>query len=63
MSNYNGPLSPKGYLVLVTDENRILANGQFVESGLTFRNNFHLNEDVTGDFFVPCGGRPESVNL
>lgn len=22
-----------------------------------------MNEDVTGDFFVPCGGRPESVNL
>ena len=34
-----------------------------MESGLAFRNNFHLNEDVQADFFVPCGGRPESVNL
>lgn len=22
-----------------------------------------MNPDATADFFVPCGGRPESVNL
>jgi glutamate dehydrogenase len=50
-------------LVLVTDENRKLPSGEIVESGLHFRNNFHLHPDVAADFFVPCGGRPESVNL
>jgi len=30
---------------------------------MAFRNNFHLNPMVTADYFVPCGGRPESVNL
>ena len=30
---------------------------------MQFRNNFHLNEIVTADYFVPCGGRPESINL
>lgn len=29
---------------------------------MIFRNNFHLNQDVSGDFFVPCGGRPDSIN-
>ena len=63
VSAFNGPLSSKGYLVLVTDENRTLPSGAVIESGLHFRNNFHLNQDVHGDFFVPCGGRPESINL
>jgi glutamate dehydrogenase len=63
VQSFNGTLSPNGYLVLVSDENYKLPDGRVVESGLTFRNNFHLNEDVQGDFFVPCGGRPESVNL
>jgi glutamate dehydrogenase len=63
VSNFSGTLSPKGYLVLLSDENRILPSGELVESGIVFRNNFHLHPDVTGDFFVPCGGRPESVNL
>lgn len=61
--HYTGGFSPKGYLVVIGDENRTLPTGQFVESGLHFRNNFHLNEDACADFFVPCGGRPESVNL
>ena len=30
---------------------------------MKFRNNFHLNPIITADYFVPCGGRPESVNL
>lgn len=30
---------------------------------MNFRNNFHLNPKVKADFFVPCGGRPESINL
>ena len=30
---------------------------------MRFRNEFHLNPMVKADYFVPCGGRPESVNL
>jgi glutamate dehydrogenase len=63
VQSFNGTLSPNGFLVLVSDENVKLPDGRVVESGLAFRNNFHLNEDVQADFFVPCGGRPESVNL
>jgi hypothetical protein len=44
--NFNGKLSANGYLVSINDVNRTLPTGQFVESGLVFRNNFHLNEDV-----------------
>jgi len=28
-----------------------------------FRNNFHLHPLAEADLFVPCGGRPESINL
>lgn len=52
-----------GFKVLVTDVNVTLPDGTNVESGLAFRNEFHLNPLSTADLFVPCGGRPESVNL
>jgi hypothetical protein len=28
-----------------------------------FRNSFHLHPLVSTDIFVPCGGRPEAVNI
>jgi len=28
-----------------------------------FRNNFHLNPLAKADIFVPCGGRPEAINI
>ncbi len=34
-----------------------------VPSGLKFRNEFHLNPLSSADVFVPCGGRPESIDL
>jgi glutamate dehydrogenase len=34
-----------------------------VYNGTTFRNTFHLRSDVHYDTFVPCGGRPESIDL
>jgi len=40
-----------------------LPNGELVESGMQLRNSFHLNPLSSADLFVPCGGRPESVNL
>lgn len=56
-------LSPKGFFVSVDDNNVTLPDGVLVESGMNFRNNFHLSDYFTGDLFVPCGGRPESVNI
>lgn len=32
-------------------------------SGVKFRNEFHLNPLSSADLFVPCGGRPESIDL
>lgn len=56
-------LGADGYKVLVDDKNVTLPNGEFVESGFNFRNLYHLREDLTADFFVPCGGRPESIQI
>jgi glutamate dehydrogenase len=56
-------LSKDGFRVLTTEKNVKLPNGELVESGLAFRNDFHLHPLAAADMFVPCGGRPESVNL
>ncbi|EGC37734.1 NAD+ dependent glutamate dehydrogenase [Dictyostelium purpureum] len=56
-------LSAQGFFVDVQDTDFKLPNGDIVESGLIFRNNFHLNPLCTANIFVPCGGRPESVQL
>eukprot|EP01129_Flabellula_baltica_P016657 TRINITY_DN9000_c0_g1_i1.p1 TRINITY_DN9000_c0_g1~~TRINITY_DN9000_c0_g1_i1.p1 ORF type:complete len:1360 (+),score=378.94 TRINITY_DN9000_c0_g1_i1:114-4193(+) len=56
-------LGPGGFRVLVTDENVTLPNGELVKNGLQFRNDFHLHPLSSADLFVPCGGRPSSVNL
>ncbi len=56
-------LSENGFLVHVNDRNVTLPDGTNVESGLTFRNLFHLNPILKADLFVPCGGRPKSINI
>ncbi|CAG8550783.1 9839_t:CDS:2 [Diversispora eburnea] len=56
-------LSPKGFKVLIDQTNFKLPNGQVIEDGLLFRNNFHLTNMVNADLLVPCGGRPEAVDL
>ncbi|OAK94004.1 NAD-dependent glutamate dehydrogenase [Phaeosphaeriaceae sp. SRC1lsM3a] len=56
-------LSAEGYRVLVDDTNIRLPNGDLVYNGTTFRNTFHLRSDIQYDTFVPCGGRPESIDL
>jgi glutamate dehydrogenase len=61
--NYQGKFSDGGFFIGVDEVNRELPDGTIVDSGMKFRNNFHLNKMVTADYFVPCGGRPESVNL
>lgn len=30
---------------------------------MIFRNEFHLRSDLKADFFIPCGGRPEAINI
>ncbi len=56
-------LSKKGFLIHVNDRNVKLPDGSVVENGLVFRNTFHLNPMLKADLFVPCGGRPNSINI
>lgn len=55
-------LGPHGFLVKVGDRNVALPDGTVVASGLSFRNSFHLDPRLRADLFVPCGGRPKSIN-
>ena len=59
-------LSKLGFFVSVDDMDVMLPNGTIVANGTTFRNIFHTQvfkyvDRV--DLFVPCGGRPNSINL
>ncbi|CAI6335193.1 unnamed protein product [Periconia digitata] len=56
-------LSPEGYRVLVDETNVRLPSGEMVYNGTAFRNTFHLRSGEKYDTFVPCGGRPESIDL
>ncbi|EKD14900.1 uncharacterized protein L3040_003884 [Drepanopeziza brunnea f. sp. 'multigermtubi'] len=56
-------LSEAGYRVLVDEINVKLPSGEVVDNGTSFRNTFHLRDTGLTDSFVPCGGRPESVDL
>lgn len=56
-------LGQGGFRVLINESNVTLPNGEVVENGLAFRNEFHLHPLAEADLFVPCGGRPEAVNL
>ncbi|KAJ1733945.1 NAD-dependent glutamate dehydrogenase [Coemansia sp. Benny D160-2] len=56
-------LGPQGFRVLVDDFQVTLPDGKLVQDGLSFRNTFHLNKMAAADFFVPCGGRPESIDI
>ena len=56
-------LSAQGFFVGVKDRNVTLPDGEKVELGLEFRNAFHLHPKFAADLFVPCGGRPSSVNI
>eukprot|EP00823_Brevimastigomonas_motovehiculus_P009936 TRINITY_DN97_c0_g2_i1.p1 TRINITY_DN97_c0_g2~~TRINITY_DN97_c0_g2_i1.p1 ORF type:complete len:1189 (-),score=376.78 TRINITY_DN97_c0_g2_i1:339-3905(-) len=56
-------LGPGGFKVSVSDKNVKLPSGQLVESGLQFRNEFPLTPMSSAQLFVPCGGRPETINL
>ncbi|KAJ8081071.1 NAD-dependent glutamate dehydrogenase [Marasmius tenuissimus] len=62
VSNFNlGKLSKDGYLVRVEDQDLKLPSGEVVLDGTDFRNGAHLR--FKADIFVPCGGRPEAINI
>lgn len=59
-------LSKAGFIVSTDDMDVMLPNGAIISNGTTFRNIFHTEvfkyvDRV--DLFVPCGGRPNSINL
>ncbi|CAD6909819.1 unnamed protein product [Tilletia caries] len=54
-------LSKDGYLVKVEETDVRLPSGELVPDGLAFRNSAHLV--FKADLFVPCGGRPEAINV
>jgi len=56
-------LSQQGFLVNLDAEDITLPDGEKVVSGLEFRNSFHLHPKFKADLFVPCGGRPASINI
>jgi glutamate dehydrogenase len=56
-------LSTGGFFVHVKDRDVTLPHGEKVESGLEFRNTFHLHPLFKADIFVPCGGRPASITI
>ncbi len=56
-------LSPDGFLVTIKEQDLVLPDGERVASGLEFRNSFHLHPKFRSDLFVPCGGRPASINI
>ncbi|KAI8619010.1 Glutamate/Leucine/Phenylalanine/Valine dehydrogenase-domain-containing protein [Chytriomyces sp. MP71] len=56
-------LSKDGFRILVDESNIKLPDGTVIHSGLKFRNEFHLNPLASADLFVPCGGRPEAIDI
>ncbi|KAK3044236.1 glutamate dehydrogenase (NADP(+)) gdh1, partial [Coniosporium uncinatum] len=56
-------LSKNGYRVLVSENDVTLPSGETIRSGMTFRNTFYLRTDLGYDLFIPCGGRPASIDL
>ncbi|KAM4062312.1 glutamate/Leucine/Phenylalanine/Valine dehydrogenase [Hirsutella rhossiliensis] len=56
-------VSKDGFRVLCDDNNVVLPSGELITNGTSFRNTFHLRDTGMTDAFVPCGGRPESIDL
>lgn len=54
-------LSKEGFRVLIEETDVRLPSGETVPNGMTFRNTYHLRAQA--QMFVPCGGRPEAVEL
>ncbi|KAG8880404.1 NAD-dependent glutamate dehydrogenase [Tulasnella sp. 331] len=54
-------LSKEGYIILCEDQDFKLPSGEVIADGMDFRNGAHLR--FKADLFVPCGGRPEAINI
>jgi len=54
-------LGKEGYVILIEDQDVKLPSGEVVADGTEFRNTAHFR--YKADLFVPCGGRPEAINL
>jgi glutamate dehydrogenase len=54
-------LSKEGFRVLIDETDVKLPSGEVVANGMHFRNMYHLRAQATT--FVPCGGRPEAVDI
>jgi glutamate dehydrogenase len=54
-------LSKEGFRVLIDETDVKLPSGETIANGMTFRNTYHLR--ARANCFVPCGGRPEAVDL
>ncbi|MBN8216505.1 MAG: NAD-glutamate dehydrogenase [Spirochaetes bacterium] len=55
-------LGRRGFKVGVKDRGVTLPDGTLVASGTAFRNQFHLDPRARADLFLPCGGRPRSID-
>lgn len=55
-------LGEGGFLVVLSDENVCLPDGSQWSSGLELRDKFVLTKYAKADLFVPCGGRPATIN-
>lgn len=54
-------LSKEGFRVLIDETDVKLPSGEIIANGMNFRNTYHLRGQAT--CFVPCGGRPEAVDI
>jgi glutamate dehydrogenase len=62
ISHFNvSKLSKEGFRVLIDEMDVKLPSGEVVANGMNFRNTYHLRG--TAMSFVPCGGRPEAVDI
>ena len=55
-------LSPAGFMYTIEESNITLPDGSQWRTGADLRDKFHLTDYCAADLFVPCGGRPASVN-
>mmetsp|Transcript_66361 Transcript_66361/g.151821 ORF Transcript_66361/g.151821 Transcript_66361/m.151821 type:complete len:532 (+) Transcript_66361:1701-3296(+) len=56
-------LGKEGFLITVDEPNGVtLPNGDTYRSATELRDNFPLSPLSSADLFVPCGGRPASIN-
>ncbi|HUT65643.1 MAG TPA: NAD-glutamate dehydrogenase domain-containing protein, partial [Spirochaetota bacterium] len=56
-------ISKRGFYVSVDDKELVLPDGTSIHNGEEFRNTFCLHPLAKADLFVPCGGRPASINI